>query len=483
MIELFERDTCRDLILRGFSQDFILAVTSVDVGYHGNGFKTELRGIDRMAYKVEHVRCRVSRADVLHSLVAYAKGTPKTDVLLMLGLSGENIVKLHVLFDALGLHDAFAKASKVNRKANMRRGMIDKFGTDNAFKLPEFQQIAADTRTRLYGAPYTLCHGSVLSGQARNTAAIHMMDPVFKHNVVKKREATNLRLYGVAYAAQSDEFLDRMLATFEANHGPIRISYPVQRLRRALSIPPNFVWFNGRFVSRSEWAALTYADRSIKARQTCLDKYGVLWISQTDVWKEQMHRFMIEHRDENLEKSQKTCFNRYGVPYFVQTAEFRAKQSLRMSNHEYQRKLIQSRADKGSWCMSEPEERLYDMLVQYFGECDVIRQYRESRYNFFCDFYVVSRDLFIELNGTWLHGGHWFDRDSLNDIATLERWRNKKNKYYDCAVRTWTARDVLKRMTAAINELNYAVFWQSDLSDAVSWFEAGCPDRTDWEGE
>lgn len=126
----------------------------------------------------------------------------------------------------------------------------------------------------------------------------------------------------------------------------------------------------------------------------------------------------------------------------------------------------------GTCNSSAPEETLYEKLVETFGSDDVERQYFDSeRYPFYCDFYIKSRDLFIELNASWTHGGHWFDETCKDDCVTLQKWQEKSinSSFYESAINVWTVRDPLKRATAAKNGLKYLVFWDNDLSDAIIW--------------
>lgn len=134
---------------------------------------------------------------------------------------------------------------------------------------------------------------------------------------------------------------------------------------------------------------------------------------------------------------------------------------------------------------SKVEDVLHMMLCARFGTGDVERQYSSFWYPFPCDFYVKSRDLYIELNAFWTHGGRWF-ADDEECRALLESWRDKIRDGvpgYDDGVRTWSIRDVDKRATARENGLNYLVFWDNDLADARAWFDAGCPDGSDWDEE
>lgn len=210
---MFEKDSPQDLLLRGFSREYILDKTGTDVGYHGNAMKKELKGIDRVAYKVEFVKSNYTNDEIAAVLNEYAAGIDAATVLDRLGLAGVNIIKLNVLFKGLGLTDEFKEADRKHRKGIMKQGMLEKYGVDNPFKLDEFQAIAAETRKEKYEAEYTLASGSVLSDAARQTFAEHMQDDVFRKKLHEKKCETNMALYGVPYVVQSPVFQSKMNAT------------------------------------------------------------------------------------------------------------------------------------------------------------------------------------------------------------------------------------------------------------------------------
>lgn len=214
---MFEKDSPQDLLLRGFSREYILDKTGTDVGYHGNAMKKELKGIDRVSYKVDFVKSNYTNDEIATVLDEYAVGIDAATVLDRLGLAGVNIIKLNVLFKGLGLSDEFKEADKKHRKGIMKQGMLDKYGVDNPFKLDEFQVAAAETRKEKYGAEYTLASGSVLSDGARATFAEHMQDDAFCKELNEKKCATNTALYGVPYVVQSPVFQAKMNATKHKN--------------------------------------------------------------------------------------------------------------------------------------------------------------------------------------------------------------------------------------------------------------------------
>jgi len=214
---MFEKDSPQDLLLRGFSREYILDKTGADVGYHGNAMKNVLKGIDRVAYKVEFVKRNYTNDEICAVLNEYAAGIDAATVLDRLGLAGVTIIKLNVLFKGLGLTDEFKEADRKHRKGVMKQGMLDKYGVDNPFKLDEFQAIAAETRKEKYGAEYTLASVSALSDAARATFAEHMADDEFRKELNEKKCATNTALYGVPYVVQSPVFQAKMNATKHKN--------------------------------------------------------------------------------------------------------------------------------------------------------------------------------------------------------------------------------------------------------------------------
>ena len=172
-LKLFFEGSVTDLVCRGWSRERILECTGIDPGYHNASVKTELKGVDRHAYKIEHVKSRVAPEMIREVLEQYATcELDKVGVLEHLGLhDAVNLIKLSALFTALGLGDEFKDADRRYCQGNMQAGMIAQYGTDNPFKLDECQEKAAQTREERYGARYTMAEGSVFADEARKKAA------------------------------------------------------------------------------------------------------------------------------------------------------------------------------------------------------------------------------------------------------------------------------------------------------------------------
>lgn len=164
------------------------------------------------------------------------------------------------------------------------------------------------------------------------------------------------------------------------------------------------------------------------------------------------------------EKMQKTTLKRYGVNSPLQAREVRLKGFKTMKKN-------------GNYSSYET------LLEQIFIKNKIkyeIQYNKDSRYPFHCDFYLPEKDLFIEINGWWHHGHHWFNSKNKEDLKTLKQWEEKAkiNPQYQTAINVWTKCDVEKRNYAKNNKLNYVVLW--NLDDIKNWINSNFEIRSDY---
>jgi len=168
-----------------------------------------------------------------------------------------------------------------------------------------------------------------------------------------------------------------------------------------------------------------------KGKQTRLEKYGDEYYS-------------------NHDKAKQTMTQKYGVEYFCVHPKCRKKL--------YQQSTINKRYDTmklhNSYSFSKPEEAYYNYLLTIYNSDDIIRQYKSIEYPFYCDFYIISENRYIECNYHWTHGGHAFNATDKNDLVQLNKWKNKQTKFYNAAINTWTNLDVRKAKVAKEHNLN-----------------------------
>lgn len=249
------------------------------------------------------------------------------------------------------------------------------------------------------------------------------------------------------------------------------------------------------------------ADGRVKRCQTMIDRYGVesplqnkslLNKAITSMKDTNQKRYGVDYAPQRpdvaekiLESRQSTMMLRYGVANSVEDETIRNK-------------IFQSRRDNGTMNSSLPEAVMGNMLIEIFGKDNVVyNEIIDSRYPSHVDYYIKSRDLFIELNGDACHHTHWFNSESLSDCALLQLWQTKveefdtstgKHSRYASYIKTWTKSDLEKRWVAKLNNLNYLVFWDGDtiikdkmrypvLSDFRLWLSEGTPNSKEWCSE
>ena len=202
-----------------------------------------------------------------------------------------------------------------------------------------------------------------------------------------------------------------------------------------------------------------------KIKQTNLKRYGVEYNSQSKEVKKKIKDTKEERYGNsnynNVEKARKTNITRYGVDCILKREDV-----VKLKNsEENKRKQYNTKKKNNTFNTSKIEKELELRLKEIFP--DLKTQYKSEIYPFHCDYYIPELDLYIEYNGTWTHGFHFFDKNNQEDLNKLEEWKSKNTKYYNSAIKTWTQRDILKLETAIKNHLNYVVWFNQE--QAYEW--------------
>lgn len=196
-------------------------------------------------------------------------------------------------------------------------------------------------------------------------------------------------------------------------------------------------------------------------------------------------RTNIEVRELIKLRTKNTMINKYGVEYPYQIPEVRDKMIYKVhqtySTGEPQEKLkyawstgdIQERSNttrhkNNSFGKSSDEESIYKLLVEKFGQENICRQHQTSLYSYPCDFYIKSLDLYIEYQGSWVHGKEPYSKNKSDHIDMVNKWRNKNTEYFLYAIKIWTERDPLKRQIAKDNNLNFMEFFS--MNQFYNWY-------------
>lgn len=537
---MFEKDSPQDLLLRGFSREYILDKTGTDVGYHGNAMKKELKGIDRVSYKVEFVKNNYIHDEILAVLDEYAAGIDAATVLDRLGLAGVNIIKLNVLFKGLDLSDEFKEADKKHRKGVMKQGMLEKYGVDNPFKLDEFQVAAAETRKEKRGedsAVVNIDNSDIDYESVRSRSKQLLAGTFHKWTTKSFIDACNY-IHGGRYRYNKTKYVRRdkkviitcpVHGDFEQTPGNHLYGYGCALCAGVNKLMPDTFISKARKVhgDKYDYSLVTGDISSHRKVAIICPEHGVFEQTPTGHLsgkgclkctakkrvKTNLKRYGVKNvmsLSETLDKIKATTQMRYGVDYAMQSSELVQKQqnvveqrygvksflgtkacrnqlvrrcmerygvSHPMQSKEVVSKNLQAKRQNGTFNTSGIEERIKALKI-------FESQYnKDVRYPYLCDFYDRDRDLFLEVNASWTHGYHWYDVE--NDANTCKKWKakSKKSDYYANALEVFTKRDVEKRECARVNNLNYVTLWDSDGMDADLWFAMGMPLGKDWERE
>lgn len=221
-----------------------------------------------------------------------------------------------------------------------------------------------------------------------------------------------------------------------------------------------------------------------KAKQTCLEKYGVehvMLLNETrEKIKETSRTIYGNENYNNRNKYKQTCLEKYGVEFSTQSESVKAKARETYLLHfgvDHPSKVptivskgFKTRKENGTLNISNPERSIKKLLENKFEK--VKYQYHSELYPFNCDFYIPELDLYIEYQGNWTHGFRPYNNNNNeNNIKQLNEWKEKakSSNYYAEAIKTWTIRDVLKRKTAKDNGLNWLEFFT--MEEFTNWYK------------
>ena len=218
---------------------------------------------------------------------------------------------------------------------------------------------------------------------------------------------------------------------------------------------------------------LRYGDENYRNKEkfveTCIERYGCKCPAQNKEIRQKQKETLFSRYGGYFNKEQvsKTMQERYGMKWFVYSDKVKEMSHTK----EALEKQFNTKKKNHTFNASKVEEKCYDILIEKYNKEDIIRQYKSNVYPFACDFYIKSKDIYIECNFHWTHNNHLYNKNNIKDLITKCRWKQnaKTSNFYLNAISTWTERDVNKYNTAKKNNLNYLVFYnEKDFKDYFS---------------
>ena len=189
-------------------------------------------------------------------------------------------------------------------------------------------------------------------------------------------------------------------------------------------------------------------------------------------WSDVADDEYIQNREIKKQQSRDNWSEEERLLYHNKMSESAKRNRANISSEEYHRRAIKNYETKkknGTLWKSTFEDESYKELCIAYGKFNIKHQYvDEERYPFFCDFYIKSLDLFIELNMHPSHGPHRFDANNVDDILLVEELKNKGDSWSQCIIDIWTIKDIAKYNYADKYKLNYICVYPDTYNDFIS---------------
>lgn len=144
--------------------------------------------------------------------------------------------------------------------------------------------------------------------------------------------------------------------------------------------------------------------------------------------------------------------------------EITLKRTKNINSPEAIQKAKETRILNHTGKESVEENNFYEKLKLFIDESDIIRHYLDkNRYPFDCDFYIKSKDLFIEYQGHQTHGPAPYEPDNPVHWTIIDELQ--KHGFSEL---TFTVRDPNKIATAKQNKINLLLIYPKNNSYLVT---------------
>ena len=219
-----------------------------------------------------------------------------------------------------------------------------------------------------------------------------------------------------------------------------------------------------------------HPDTRKRIETTNIVKYGKSTPSTTSM------ALSKSHNKDAMDKKRQTMINKYGYANSFCTIE---------TQHKVQNTMLERYGSKNPMVCNKQVFAKYNgtrsswesMLKIALENANVNFRYeynKDLRYPYYCDFYLPDSDIFVEINGYWMHNTHWFDENSIEDLNALKEWKKKAktSTRMQSAINIWTKIDIEKRNCAKSNKLNYVVLWT--IEDIQNWIDSNFKIKHDY---
>lgn len=293
-------------------------------------------------------------------------------------------------------------------------------------------------------------------------------------NKIELTAQNNIKKFGVRFPSQSEVYRRKQRNVCMEKYGSEYYSQTIEGRNRMRNVWANFTSEDRERISnrKKETCRVRYggdaplSSEAIKekTRETCLRKYGTSSV--------------LSNKDIQ-EKIKRTNLERYGVENAMMNEKISKKSSASLSTKEVQQKMYNTKKKNHTFNTSKIEREFKQWLDEH--NINYKYQYKSDQYPFVCDFYFPDRDLYLEIQGSWTHGFHPFNKNSEEDKRILQHWKEKStqgSKFYDTAIKVWTESDPKKRNYAKKHHINLIELFTNDTKNLSLQFITHCKSKS-----
>lgn len=384
--------------------------------------------------------------------------------------------------------------SPLQQQLNREKNCLKKYNVVNPSCLEEVREKRKQTNLKRYGCIYASSNAEIKAKIKKTMNEKYGGNaPACNKEVLEKMKKTNLERYGADWSWQTEEGKKHREEICLGKFGVKNLaSLPEVREKAKQTKIEKYGRDNvGQFGTEEH-------------KKVIEEKYGVEYVSQSKEIQEKIKATNLKKYNvacilelsENQRKAKEAILKKYGVtsitlvPEIVEKMEEGRKRWRNSAEYPEKIKQITERGwetrKKNNTCnTSKDEDYIFDILIKTFPETK--RNHKAKEYPFHCDFYIPEINVWIEYQGSWVHGKKTdkniygpFDKNNPLHLKVLEHWKQKANELtsssdipnkrngYTNAIEIWTIRDPLKRQVAKENNLNWLEFFT--VKDFLDWY-------------
>lgn len=219
-------------------------------------------------------------------------------------------------------------------------------------------------------------------------------------------------------------------------------------------------------------------------------KRETLKLHETENKEKMLREFGVEYnsqRKEHIEHRKETLLKKYGTTKLYTVPEIAKKikdTNLTKTGYdsyfkvpEVREKAMKSLIETERWGKSKMENDIYDYFIE-LGYKEVICQYMSKEYPTPCDFYLPSKNMYIEFQGSQYHHKRAYlgTEEDIKEVEYLFKKNierglitNKSYTQYAGMINIWTRSDVKRRNYVKNNNIKFLELYSCPNKESLNF--------------